>query len=127
MRPTEYLGLSEPGKPWGSADRGLAEGLLEYEAALNDMGIPSWIANDPAIQATVNVERRTDYAQAAVDEFRSKPDYKREPGERLLVVAEDPDASTDEANEEPLERLLREKREALAAARTQDDSGDENG
>lgn len=42
MRPTKYL------TEWSAQDRGLAEGLIEYEESLTANGIPSWLAFDPA-------------------------------------------------------------------------------
>jgi len=114
VRPTEYLGISEPGEEWSTVDRGLAEGLLELEASLNSLGIPQWIATDEANDGMFEVEPVIDYAQAAIDRHRSADGYKPEPGEtlrlRLLGASDDP------ADEEPLERILREKREALAAS-----------
>lgn len=114
MRPTEYLGISEPGNKWSTVDRGLAEGLLFYEAGLNAMGIPTEIATDPVNEGAFEVEPVVDFAQAAIDRYRGADGYKPEPGEalrvRMLTTSDDP------ADEEPLERMMREKRESSAAS-----------
>ena len=110
MRPTEYLGISKPGGKWGPVDRGLAEGLLELEADTNALGIPNWIAKDPQNEGMFEVVPVIDYAQATIDKHRGADSYKPEPGEalRLRMLA----MSDAEASEEPLERMMREKREA---------------
>lgn len=45
-----YLGLPNPGETWTNRDRCLAEALLVVERSLNDLGVPSWIAQDPALE-----------------------------------------------------------------------------
>jgi hypothetical protein len=108
------MGISDPGAKWSTVDRGLAEGLLFYEAGLNSLGIPSEIATDEANADMFEVEPVIDYAQAVIDRYRGAENYKPEPGEALRVRMTA--ASSDPADEEPLERMMREKREALAAS-----------
>ncbi|ROR95982.1 hypothetical protein EDD28_0552 [Salana multivorans] len=64
MRPMKYLGAT--GKRWTGRDRALAEGLEEYEASLNPVGIPSWIARDPSRRFTV--DENVDRAMAVYEE-----------------------------------------------------------
>ncbi|MBN8882625.1 MAG: hypothetical protein J0H73_09960 [Salana multivorans] len=55
----KYLGAT--GKRWTGRDRALAEGLAEYEASLNPVGIPSWLARD-------TVDENVDRAMAVYEE-----------------------------------------------------------
>lgn len=69
MRPTKYLGLSRGGR-WSSVDRTLAEGLEEYEASLNSLGIPFWIARDSDRKFTV--DEIVDHSVALLEETRAE-------------------------------------------------------
>jgi hypothetical protein len=72
---------------WTPKDRGLAEALIEHEAAIGPHGIPWDVALDPESDGWLEVEEITDYAQAALDrwhEDRSKS--PAEPGVRVHVV-----------------------------------------
>lgn len=68
-RPTRYLGYSK-GRAWSSVDRALAEGLDYYEASLNPLGIPAWIARDPDRKFTV--DEAVDQAMAVYEEAQEE-------------------------------------------------------
>jgi hypothetical protein len=72
--PTTYL------RTWSTRDRGLAEGLLLYEAGMGPHGIPMHAATDPDMDGWYEVDERTDYAQAAIDRWRDSLHGKPEPG-----------------------------------------------
>ena len=80
MPPTTYL------RQWSTRDRGLAEGLLLYEAGLGPHGVPMRVALDPDMDGWLEVDERVDYAQAAIDRWRESQHGKSEPGVFPVVV-----------------------------------------
>ncbi len=78
MRPTKYLAK------WSRRNRGLAEGLIVYEESLNDLGIPSWIARDPAREW--DTDEVMDYPAAAVGEVRDEYASGGKPNHGLRIV-----------------------------------------
>jgi hypothetical protein len=70
---------------WTPRDRALAAGLLAYEASLNEVGIPSWIAQDPEIDGWYEVEEYEDYVAAALDRWRQES-KEPAPGMRARVL-----------------------------------------
>lgn len=80
MPPTTYL------RQWTTRDRGLAEGLLLYEAGMGPHGVPMRHATDPDMDGWYEVDERVDYAQAAVDRWREAQHGKAEPGIFPVVV-----------------------------------------
>lgn len=88
MRPTVYLGTRR-GRRWTEVDRGLAEGLIVYEASLNPLGIPSWLARDESRGWVPDED--VDFAMAAVERAQwqaQKNQGKGEPpfGLRYVVM-----------------------------------------
>lgn len=82
----EYLGLEEPGSPWSQRSRGLAEGLLEYEASLNRFGIPKRDALDDDSDGWYEIDDTTiDYSEAALQRWE-KDNPNAEPGVIPRVV-----------------------------------------
>ena len=73
-------------REWSSRDRGLAEGLLLYERGLGPHGIPMRLATDDDADGWYEVEERTDYAQAAVDQWRDSLKGRHPPGVFPVVV-----------------------------------------
>lgn len=92
MRPTKYLGFSRGGR-WSSVDRTLAEGLEEYEASLNSLGIPFWIARDSERRFTV--DEIVDHSIALLEETRAEMGKGDGEGENygLLIAIADGGAS----------------------------------
>lgn len=84
MRPTEYLG-------WSRRDRGLAEGLLTYEASLNPVGIPVHLARDPGRR--FGLDEVMDHSMAVLEEAQdeyARPGGQKQYGLRLVVKDEGP-------------------------------------
>lgn len=79
-----YLNLPNVSHEWDARDRGLAEGLAEYEAAIMSHGIPMWDALDDEVGTWLEAVPVVDYAQAAI-EIAQKADSNPEPGTRWLV------------------------------------------
>jgi len=74
--------------------------MVVYDAALNAQGIPSWIAQDPDRQWTV--DEVVDNAAAALDAAREE--YERGQGKNhglRLVVVEKPSARPDRLDDQP--------------------------
>lgn len=84
MRPKRYLG--EKGNRWTEVDRGLAEGLLVYEASLNEHGFPTWLAQDG--EQRFAPDEYIDHAAAAHEDYMESArssKTKLEPGTRIVV------------------------------------------
>lgn len=85
MRPTRYLAK------WSRRDRGLAEGLLTYEASLNPIGLPPHIARDP--NRRFGLDEVVDQSMALLEETQAeyqRADGERQYGLRLIVKDEGP-------------------------------------
>lgn len=90
-----YLGVDEPPvskrdrliwrHAWNGRDRGLLEGLLLYEASLNDLGFPPHVYTDP--DRVFEPDEVEDRAAKVLEETREE--YQRgknvTPGLRLVV------------------------------------------
>jgi len=79
-----YLSLPNVTREWDARDRGLAEGLLAYEAGLMPHGIPAEIALDPDNDGWFDAVPVTDHAQAAIERAQ-KENKDPEPGLRYGV------------------------------------------
>lgn len=91
MKPTKYLS-----RKWSEVDRGLAEGLLVYEASLNSQGIPAWVAQDPERRWTI--DEIVDESMAVLEEAQDgygKKGTPKQPGLRLVVVEKPPKPKPD--------------------------------
>lgn len=109
MRPTKYL------TGWSARDRGLAEGLIEYEESLTRNGVPSWQAFDPAQEW--EPDETVDGYAAAVEQYEAESrqgakDGKTAPGLRVFArpkasapLGRDADREQDRSDE-PDERDL---------------------
>jgi hypothetical protein len=73
-------------RDWSSRDRGLAEGLVLYEAGNGPHGIPMRLALDPDNDGWFEVDEHVDYAQAAIDRWRESRRGHTEPGAFPVVV-----------------------------------------
>lgn len=109
MRPSVWLDLPNRSDGWDTRDRSLAEALTVYEQSLNDVGLPSWIARDPARRFVI--DEVVDGSLAALDEGRdemSKGGGKNY-GVRLVVVeADEPTPLTDS---QPVEQQVQRTRD----------------
>jgi hypothetical protein len=71
---------------WTEVDRGLAEGLLAYEASLDEHGFPSWIARDS--EQKFAPDEFIDHAAAAFEANQKavrKAGNEPSPGTRVIV------------------------------------------
>jgi hypothetical protein len=90
---------------WTEVDRGLAEGLLAYEASLNRWGFPDWLARDP--EERFAPDDVMDYAEAAFEANeaaarRSKAEPN--PGARISIRHMGRESSAqDQVQDEPEE------------------------
>jgi hypothetical protein len=73
-------------REWSSRDRGLAEGLLLYEQGTGPHGFPMRYATDDDNDGWFEVVERTDYAQAAIDQWREGLKGRHVPGVFPVVI-----------------------------------------